>query len=219
MKIHLLSSKTGRGILLGLVASFLFCSGNASAQDYIGGSFNFNGGSSETSTSDSRLNTATSINITPDLGWFVGEKWAVGIRPRIGFGNNTNGDLQSKSFSLGINPYARYQLLTFNRFGLWGEADPDLNFTRRNQYSNGSRTSYDRSVSYGIDILPVLTYQLNHHLSLESRLNIFSFGLREVNTTASDDIRRNSFNCGLRATTQDILGAIGDITIGFLYRF
>lgn len=219
MNNPLLSSKTGRGILLALVASLLLCSGNASAQDYIGGSFNFQGSSAETVSSNSHRSTATSINVSPDLGWFVGERWAVGIRPRIGFGNNSNGDLQSKTISLGINPYARYQLLALNRFGLWGEADPDLNFTRRNQYSNGSRVSYDRSVSCGIDILPVLTYQLNRHISLESRLNIFSFGLREASTNASDDTKYSSFSCGLRAATQNIFGAIGDVTIGFLYKF
>lgn len=214
MNIYLLSSKTGRRILFGLAASLFLCSGNASAQDYIGGSFNFNSSSSSVSNT-----SATGFNVSPDLGWFVGERWAVGIRPRIGFGSSTNGDRQSRSFSVGITPYARYQLLAHNRFGLWGEADPNLSFTRYENHSNGSWTPSDRALTYGIDILPVLTYQLNRHISLESHLNVFSLAMRGSETTLPDDSRVNTFSCGLRANSQDIFGALGDITIGFLYKF
>ncbi len=211
MKSHHLSSK---GILLGLVASFLLCAGNASAQDYIGGSFSFNSSSSSGSNS-----SATGFNVSPDLGWFVGERWAVGIRPRIGFGSSTNSDRQSRSFSVGITPYARYLLLAHNRFGLWGEADSNLSFSRYDDLSNGSWTPSDRVFTYGIDILPVLTYQLNRHISLESRLNVFSFGLRKSDEIRSEDLHLSSFSCGLKATSQDIFGALGDISIGFLYKF
>ena len=216
MNICLLSSKTGKGILLGLVASLFLGSANASAQDYVGGSFSFNGGSSHVSGSVNASNAT--VNLSPDLGWFIGERWAVGVRPRIGFGNGTSGDNESKTFTLGINPYARYLLLSHNRFGVWGEATPNFSYSRSNQYIDGNRTGYNRSFSYGVDILPVLTYQLSNHFSLESRLNVFSFGLRETHTSAGD-YASDSFNCGLKASTTDIFGALGDVTIGFLYKF
>ena len=219
MNICLFSSKTGKGIFLGLVASLFLCSANASAQDYVGGSFSFNGGSTHNDASGSTRTSTTSFNLSPDLGWFIGEKWAVGIRPRIGFGNSTSGDNESKNFALGITPYARYLLLSHNRFGLWGEAAPSFTFLRSNQYYDNSRIGQDRSFSYGVDVLPVLTYQLNSHISLESRLNILSLGLRETHTTNSNDVTSDSYSCGLKASTTDIFGALGDITIGFLYKF
>lgn len=215
MNICLLSSKTGRRILLGLVASLFLCSGNAFAQDYIGGSFSFNGSSTHSAPSSTSIN----FSVSPDLGWFVGERWAVGIRPRIGFGKSTYSDRESRSFNVGITPYARYLLLAHNRFGLWGEADTNLGFSHSKQTLDSSLTYSERTLNYGIDILPVLTYQLNRHISLESRLNVFSFGLRESDTTRSEDFHLNTFSCGLKADTQNILGSLGDITIGFLYKF
>ena len=218
MKSHLLSSK---GILLGLVASFLLCAGNASAQDYIGGSFSFNGNSNKTTMSSTSYRTGgTVLSIAPDLGWFLGDKWAVGVRPWVGFGSNTDSDENlSKTFTLGVNPYARYQVLGHNRFGLWAEADPKIGYTQnKSEDREHVWTSTSRATTYGIELVPVLTYQLNSRISLESRLNLFSFSMMGSHTE-SGSMEQNAFNCGLGASTKDVLGTLGDISIGFLYKF
>ena len=210
MNIHLFSSKTVKGVLIGLAASLLLCSGNASAQDYIGGSFSFTGGfTSTTSSSTTQSGYHSSINVAPDLGWFIGDKWAVGIRPAIGFGVNSD----NKTFSLGIDPYARYQLLAYNRFGLWAEAESRFNYSQ----TKGENTDI-RNTSYGVYLLPVLTYQLNSHISLESRLNLFSLSLLGSHAVSNGN-ERNAFNYGLTATTKDVTDTLGDISIGFLYKF
>lgn len=222
MNYHLFSPKTGKGLLLGLVASLFLCSGNASAQHYIGGSFSFSSLSNRNNNSTSTAwNGSTSISVAPDLGWFIGDRWAVGIRPSVGFSGSINGDdVQSRSFSLGINPYARYQLLAHNRFGLWAEADPALTFTQtKGQTREGTFTSSSRSTTYGVEVLPVLTYQLNRHISLESRLNLFSLYLRGVDNENSNGYHQHSFSGGLAATTKNIMDTLGDISIGFLYKF
>lgn len=210
--------------ILGVIVSFLLCSSNASAQSYIGGSFRFSGSSVRnsvsTTPSTTRQTNGTSINVAPDFGWFLGDKWAVGIRPSVGFSNSTNTEgVMSRSFSLGINPYARCRLLAHHSFGLWAEADPELSFTQtRSEIREPERTSSSRSTTYGLDIVPVLTYQLNRHISLESRLNLFSFGLKG-NHSVSGDSGQDSFSYGLRATTKDIVDTLGYISIGFLYAF
>ncbi len=218
MSNHLLSPKTGKGFLLGLVASLSFCTGNASAQDFIGGSFSLQGsvaGSNGSSTN------ATVFNVAPDLGWFLGEKWAVGIRPRIGYGRSTAGsEVENTAFSLGINPYARYQLLTYNRFGLWAEADPQISFTNNKSLTGrGEVISTTRSTTWGVAALPVLTYQLNRHIALETRLNLFSFSMMSNHTFHNDKDFEHSFTCGLSASTKDVMNTLGDISIGFLYKF
>jgi hypothetical protein len=222
MNSHFFSPKA----ILGIVISVLFCSVNASAQDYIGGSFSFKSSSSR-STASNAIATATSwsegttINVAPELGWFVGDKWAVGIRPWVGFGSSSSHDgAQSRSFSLGVNPYARYQLLAHNRFGLWAEADPQLGFTQnRTETRDHVWISNLRSTTYGVEIVPVLTYQLNRRISLESRLYLFSLAMQGNHTVSSDGRDQRTFNCGLSATTKDILDPLGEITIGFLYKF
>ena len=204
--------------ILGMVAAFLFCSPNASAQSYIGGSFNFNG--SNKSVASTTLQ-GTSVRAAPDFGWFIGDRWAVGIRPWIGFSQSSLKDdsQRSRNFSLGINPYARYRLLAHHRFGLWAEADPELAFSQSRSEARGQEgTSIIRSTTYSLDVVPVLTYQLNSHISLESRLNLFSLGLEGYRSVGGNN-DQYSFSWGLRATTKDIVDSLGDITIGFLYKF
>ena len=71
-----------------------------------------------------------------------------------------------------------------------------------------------------MDLLPVLTYQLNRHISLETRLNLFSLYLKGMDSeNSTSGIRQHSFSGGLYATTKDSVGTLGEITIGFLYKF
>ena len=224
MNNRLFSAET----ILGVVVSFLLCSSNASAQSYVGGSFNFWGSSSNKSISNSSIDSQTSqsfsVQVAPDFGWFVGDRWAVGIRPWMGFtpyssvvGDNNQ---SSRSFSLGINPYARYRLLALHRFGLWVEADPELAFLQTQSKVQGREwTSNNRSTAYSLGFVPVLTYQLNNHISLESQLNLFSFRLQGTHEVNVNNDERNSFSWGLQATTKNVMESLCDISIGFLYKF
>lgn len=222
MNDHFFSPKA----ILGIVISVLFCSVNASAQDYVGGSFSFKSSSSRSTASNAiatvtTWSEGTTINVAPDLGWLVGDRWAVGIRPWVGFGNSASQDgTQSRTFSLGLNPYARYQVLAHNRFGLWAEADPLLSFSQnRTETRDHVWISNLRSTTYGVELVPVLTYQLNRRISLESRLNLFSLALQGNHAVTSEGRGQRTFNWGLSATTKDIMEPLGDITIGFLYKF
>ena len=218
MKNHLLSSKTGRGILLGLVASFLFCSGNASAQDYIGGSVSFAGSTNQASSSGPAR--THSISIAPDLGWYFGDNWAFGLRPKVGFNDSgTDNDNRTRGLSLGFNPYARYKMFDFDRFGLWAEASPEIGFQKNWYLLYGGWASDSHIVRFDIRLVPVLTYELNDHISLESRLNLFSLAMMGSHTTRKDGSAYDAFSYGLSASTKDVTGTLEDISIGFLYKF
>ena len=215
MSARLFSSQTVKGVLIGLVTSLLLCSGNASAQDYIGGSFGFKGNSFRTTVSSTTQTRAhSSINVAPDLGWFIGDKWAIGIRPAIGFNvDRATDNARGRTFSLEINPYAKYQMLAYNRFGFWAELDPRLYYALTKD-----ETSDIRQTVYGVSLLPVLTYQLNRHISLESRLNLFSLSLLGCHAVSNGN-EADFFNYGLSASTNDVTDTLGDISIGFLYKF
>ena len=224
--IDFFSPKTRNGFLLG-IAVFLFCfASNATAQNYIGGSFSISNTVSQVSSSGNQRNQF-GFNVAPDFGRELGERWAVGIRPTLGFNCNTFGNQDDNVFSLGVNPYARYQLLTAKRFGLWAEASPYLRYNLSRTKSEGVGGSYSnesRLLNYGIQFLPVLTYHLSGHISLETRLNLFSVALNGTHSTNISHTTNNAqtsdtFTCGLSATSKDILGSLGDITLGFLYHF
>ena len=207
------------GILLGLVVSLFLCSGNASAQDYIGGSVSFAGSTNQVSSSGTAR--THSISIAPDLGWYFGDNWAFGLRPRVGFNDSgSNSDNWTRGLSLGFNPYARYLMFDFNRFGLWAEASPEIGFQKNwRQADVGGWKSDSYLVRYEIRLLPVLTYQLTDHISLESRLNLFSLAMVGSHTTRNDGVSYDTFSYGLSASTKDVTGTLADISIGFLYKF
>ena len=206
------------GILLGLVASFLFCSGNASAQDYIGGSVSFAGSTNQASSSGPAR--SHSISIAPDLGWYFGDNWAFGLRPRVGFNDSgSNNDNRTRGLSLGFNPYARYLMFDFNRFGLWAEASPEIGFQKNWYLLDGGWASDSHIVRFDIRLVPVLTYELNDHISLESRLHLFSLAMMGSRTTRKDGSSYDALSYGLSASTKDVTGTLEDISIGFLYKF
>ena len=225
--IGLFSQKTWTAFLLGIAVSMFCCAGNASAQNYVGGSFNISNNVGHVSSSSERRNNSFGVKVAPDFGLELGERWAVGIRPTLGFNRNTGGSQKDYVFSFGVNPYARYQLLTAKRFGLWAEASPYLRYNLSRTKSEGVGGSYSnesRILNYGIQLLPVLTYQLGRHVSLETQLNIFSFALNgthsaNISHTTNTSQTSDTFTCGLSATSKDILGSMGDITLGFLYHF
>ena len=224
--IDFFSPKTRNGFFLGIAVSLFCFASNATAQNYIGGSFSISNTNTPGSSSGDRQNHFR-FNVAPDFGRELGERWAVGIRPTLGFNRNTGGSQKDYVLSFGVNPYARYQLLTAKRFGLWAEAGPYLNYSFSRTKSEGVGGSYSnesRILNYGIQLLPVLTYHLSSHISLETQLNIFSFALNgthsaTISHTSNSSQTSDTFTCGLSATSKDILGSLGDITLGFLYHF
>ena len=190
------------------------CTGKASAQPFIGGSFRLTGGVNQSVSN-------VTLTIAPTFGWYLGERWAVGFRPTFGVGMS-NFNYLNEFFSLGITPYARFRMLTFNRFGLWAETDPDISY-RRNKYTlteNATTTIKEvSSLEYGVKLLPVLTYQLTPRISLESRLNLFSLYMTGTRQIQTGEAYQNSFSYGLQATTQDVIDALENLSIGFLYKF
>ena len=219
--VHLPSFKPGKGILLGIIVLLFFCSGEASAQKYVGGALGLNG-----TIYKGNGSSTTTFSLSPDFGWSVSERWAVGIRPsaRFGVASSSYYDQQTKYYTLGINPYARYRLLGWQDFGLWAEADPELSFRYNWALVPGNetiapQTRESRSLNYDVRLLPVLTYQLNSHISLETRLNLFSIALEGSHAFQSDWAESDTFSYSLKATAQNVTDTLENISIGFLYHF
>ena len=188
-------------------------------QTYVGGSFNLSASNSHASNTGT-LQSHFNFSVAPDFGWKFKENLAAGFRPTFGFlSMKTGSDQETRTTSVGLNPYVRYRVVEFHRFGLWAEADAHVSFRQEWNLYDRTTVSKTRTYSQGIDILPVLTYQLTNHISLETRLNICSFGLTSSHADSYDNSDLNSVSFGLNATSKDILGDLSDITIGFLYFF
>ena len=180
---------------LAIVASLMSLSVIASAQVYVGGSI---AASYNKSGSDSKT---WSFNLNPEVGYFLNDNWAIG--GRIAFGRaqtSTLGTVKGTSTTFTINPYAAYSPFQYGDFALWAE------FGLRFAPKVGG-ASY---ASYGAYAVPVLTYNLGDHFVLKTNLN---FAALSVSGTSDGGFAfAGSANCNRGLS-------VGDLTIGFVYKF
>lgn len=204
--------------LLFIILTLMINGGHARAQGYIGGYLSLNGGRNQDAGAGS-MQKSNMLRGAPDIGRVLNEKWVVGVRPTVGLSLSSNNSRKQRILTLGVNPYARYRMLGLRRFGIWAEFSPELGlYNDWHQERADHWLSDTRSLNYDIRLLPVLTYRLNRHVSLETRLKIFSASLagRHFIYPATGNAF-NSVSYRLNASMEDLVNTVEDITIGFLY--
>ena len=147
---------------------------------------------------DSRSNykdNGWSITVEPEIGWRLKEKLYLGLRLGGSYqnmlttytyededGQNISEDLRIHQGSWSITPYVRYRLKTLfdGKLGIWLEAHiyTGMEFPR---VTDGviSGTDYDglrHSITYGVQVSPVITYQFNKKSTFQIFFSILSLG-------------------------------------------
>ncbi|MBU2927630.1 outer membrane beta-barrel protein [Winogradskyella psychrotolerans] len=130
----------------------------------VGGSGSF---TSTTATSEDNLGNefesiATALQLRPNIGYFLTDKFATGLNIGVNLSNSPGRD--NSNWSMSVGPFARYYFLKpENRVNLFGEAS----FS----YGNGlSEINKDRNTtSYGFSTGGVLFF--NSSVGLEMSLN------------------------------------------------
>ena len=146
-----------------LVASMFLFTENAQAQGFqVSGSVGITGSSVRTDSSEPT--STSSISFSPAIGWDLNKNWVVGIRTTLGVNTNKNGENKTSTYSLTLNPYVRYQMVNFNDFGLWAEADPSLSAIG-NSSSSGFRRNMMKitsiaEISYSMAWRPSSTFSM-----------------------------------------------------------
>jgi hypothetical protein len=207
--------KSGSVFLI-ILFSF-FCIG-LNAQVFIGGNFGFNTTNDKTvygyTTSD------YSLNLSPIVGKFLSEKFATGFSLDISISGNTSGvnpETISKSYSLGGSLFLRYYAIKWDKFSVFGQANLGLAFSNSSTKTGGSTTDGPKSTRLYLSVYPGLSYDINDKLSLQTSLNILSFGYNyRITKIGTNKDNTSSFNIG--AGLSNIV-SIGDITIGAIYKF
>jgi hypothetical protein len=187
------------------------CSVNA--QYYIGGSI----GISDYSTkwADGDENTVLSFSVAPELGYSLTDKLDIGIALNFSTLKRTNMtvDAEGNSIDIKVNsfqfaPYIRYSLLTFNKFAVLGKVQAFAGYEKQKY------TTEMTDMNWGANIYPILTYNLTDKFVLLSNLNFFSIGFSQ--NKRKDVATSTGFS--FSADSNNLLN-VGDITIGFAYKF
>ena len=145
------------------------------------------------SKKDSREN-GWSIALTPEIGWKLKERVYLGMRFGGSYANYKNSflvteidtsyytDLRVHVGSWEVAPYMRYKMKSlFNdKVGIWLEAHlyTGMDFPRVTE-GNTAHTNYDglrHSLTYGLQVSPVITYQFNRKSTFQIFFSILSLG-------------------------------------------
>lgn len=204
-----------------LIALFSFIYISLNAQVFVGGSVRFNTSNSEDNgTTTPQKVSNYNLDLIPSVGKFLSEKLAIGLALNVSLtGNKTavNTETISKSSGIGIRPFLRYYALKWNKFSIYGQGNIGLDFYNSSVETGGTTTDGPKQTIASLSIYPGLSYDVSEKLSLQTSLNIFSFGYNYgiVNDGSSKD-KISSFNIG--AGLGNII-SVGEITIGGIYKF
>jgi hypothetical protein len=211
--------KSGRVFFIVLFSAFCI---SLNAQVFVGGNVGFNAANDKTNDGGTIIGKSSnySISISPNIGKFLSEKFAIGVALDISFSGNTTGvntETISKSSSLGGSFFMRYYAIKWNKFSVFGQGNIGLGFSESSTKTGGSTTEGPKETKVYLSFYPGLSYDVNEKLSLQTTLNILSFGYNYI-STRTDTYKENSSSFNIGAGLSNIV-SIGAITVGAIYKF
>lgn len=180
----------------------------ANAQWFIGGSVGVQ------TTKNNEDASITNYYVSPRFGYILNEKWMLGLG--LGYTGTV-----TKSNGLKINtnffnfaPYARYTACELGRFSLAFEGDI-LGMFGQQKAMNSDKIKKSR---FGVQIAPVVQFDLSERVLLESRFGFASLGY-QYDQTKMPDGQKSTSNTFVFGFDSDDAFTMGDITVGFIVKF
>lgn len=181
---------------------------------FAGGSFRFYTNSYKANDGGTSADyNRTGFIISPEAGYFLSDKFAVGAE--IGGGIQTQKypdsmfNVKQTQSQFSIAPFARYYFIN-QKFGLFGEGSMGITFGKTKNYSSGSPTNETQITNYSMGIYPGIYYSVSDHLMLESTIGWFGFSSVKYKYSNNSSETYNDF--GLNLSTSDI-------SLGFTWIF
>jgi hypothetical protein len=213
------------------------------AQIFVGGSLGFNtqgGKYKPKSGSDYKFDRTTAFEIAPMVGYQLDEKLAAGLRINFAsvketeFSNGSDKDYIYKDPVFGAELFGQYTFYTQGKFSVYAEAGIGFSSSKPKSGFEGNLEGYYRYSTFGLNIKPVLAYNLNDKITLLCNLNFMGFGFNSMTRKDDDGNKQTNNAFGLNVNTNKLVkvGAdidltttpwdpiiyTGHISIGFIYK-
>ena len=205
------------------------------AQVFVGGGlgFDFEGGKSSYGGTSTDLPKTTTIGFMPKVGYYLNDDFAIGLE--AGFFNSTekktsgSQDVKNSLTGWGVGAFARYNLVGTDKLSLLLEGAISVG-GMKNKYTYGSTTSNgDPLTTFGIGVLPVISYSLTDRLSIEASCDFLRFGFQSVIIKDSEDSKDketyNHFGLGVNTMgfnalhLDEYLELSSMVKIGVIFKF
>lgn len=154
----------------------------------VGGNFRFNNQKAESTSNDfTTTQKSFGFNVSSDLGYFVKDKFAVGIVPYFGYGNPEGSG--NSGYGFGIGPFVRYYFLNPDkRINLFSH----IEYQFGNGYSQGDKTN--KSTNFNFKAGPAIFF--NNSVAMEITLEYVYNKVTSFSGIGSESII-NAFNVGI----------------------
>jgi opacity protein-like surface antigen len=212
-----------------ILALAIVCFSQAEAQLFVGGAVSFSktGGSTENDNGTDDNPSVSSFAFSPYAGYFLNDKFAVGIG--VGYGRTcttefdylgSDEDKKSIGSTISIAPFARYYFASFNKFSLFAEGHLGFAFIKEKVKYDGETTDGPKTSTISFNVAPAISYAFSEKFELEANLNLFNLGYSHSVKKLEDnnDTKITSNNFGFGAGLNDIT-TLGNISISAIYRF
>lgn len=181
--------------LFAIFALSMLCA-PAFAQWFGGCSFDLNYTNNGNTLEAKPTNEQYNVNLSPQFGRFFNDKFCAGARISFKMGkrylNESFIDQATKAVatstqtrtSIGwdVNPYVQYRIMQFgknNRWGVWAEAGGYLGI---NYPTKGGTDEFKQQITYGIQALPFVSFNINEKTSILLHVAILSVGYAGTTT-------------------------------------
>jgi hypothetical protein len=207
-------------LIISVFLTFIFF--NLNAQVFIGGNIGFNtsGGSIDNNGISTDKPTTTSFNLSPIVGKFLSENFAVGAALNFGFtSTKTPGspETTNTSSAVGITPFLRYYAVRMDKFSIFGQGNIGFSYSSSKSKSDGVTTDGPKTTNLFLNIVPGLSYDVSSKLALETTINILNFGFSD-NIVKNGGNKNTTTSFGLGAGLTNIV-SVGAISIGAIFKF
>src|SRR5450759_1942136 len=211
--------KTSRIILI-VLFSFFYVS--LSAQFFAGGNFGLNtsGGSTDDGTIKTDKPSTISFNFSPRVGTFLSENLAAGAALNFSLSRTkTPGTPETidKSSTIGVSPFLRYYAIKLDKFSVFAQGNIGFSYTRPTTKVGGTLTGGPITTNLYLNVVPGLAYDLSEKFSLETSINVLSFGYYHT-TIKNGSAKNKTSSFGMGAGLDNIV-TVGNISIGAIYKF
>ena len=159
---------------------------------WVGGSLGFN------TTSPKEGKSTSSFSIQPEFGYNLNEKMGLGID--LGYGYEKAVDTLR---TISVSPFVRYEMFKIGDFSFLAKGSI---FYSNEKYDDAD-TKY---TSYGIIIVPVVTYSINKTWSIDATIDFASISFEH---RKCDDLNIEDNTFGIRGNNGNLA------SIGFSYHF
>ena len=194
-----------------LFAFFLFGSTVVKSQMFIGGniSLSTSGGTNLTESETTDLTSYTDLEFGPKIGFFTSDKFALGIELIVGTDRErdviTTGpnDVIVKDINnyFTFSPFARYYFFNKNKFSIFGQGTLGISIGSNKIKTDGNVNEGPRFTSFGIGVMPGMSFNLTDKIALEAGINLLDLGW---NVSIVKDSYDDGTGTGNEIDTRDI---------------